>query len=49
VDAEASRTHLGTTYHHFMAESDPERKGESGKDLIRTIFGKDALAEDSIL
>ena len=50
VDAEsAARIHLKTTYRRFMAESDPERKGEAGKDLIRAIFGKDALAEDSIL
>jgi hypothetical protein len=28
-----------------MAESDPERKGQAGKDLIRAIFGKDAIAE----
>ena len=50
VDAEsAARAHLNSTYRRFMAESDPERKGEAGKDLIRAIFGKDALAEDSIL
>jgi hypothetical protein len=50
VDAEsAARTHLNATYRRFMAEADPERKGEAGKDLIRAVFGKDALAEDSIL
>ena len=50
VDAEAeARAHLKTTYQRFMAESDPERKNEAGKDLIRAIFGKDALAEDPIL
>ena len=50
VDAEsAARAHLNTTYRRFMAEADPDRKGEAGKDLIRAIFGKDALAEDSIL
>ena len=50
VDAEsAARVHLNSTYRRFMAESDRERKGEAGKDLIRAIFGKDALAEDSIL
>ena len=37
------------TYRRFMAESDPDRKNDAGKDLIRAIFGKDALAEDSIL
>jgi len=32
-----------------MTEKNPKRKGEAGTDLIRAIFGKDALAEDSIL
>jgi hypothetical protein len=32
-----------------MAEADPARKDEAGKDLIRAIFGKDAIAEDRIL
>jgi hypothetical protein len=39
---------LNATYRRFMSEADPERKGEAGKDLIRAIFGKDAIAEDSI-
>jgi hypothetical protein len=50
VQAEAeARDRLNATYRRFMSEADPERKGEAGKDLIREIFGKDALAEDSIL
>ena len=50
VEAEAeSRANLGATYRRFMAEADPERKNEAGKDLIRAIFGKDAIAEDSLL
>jgi hypothetical protein len=50
VEAEAeARDNLKATYRRFMAEADPERKGEAGKDLIRAIFGKDAIAEDSIL
>jgi hypothetical protein len=32
-----------------MAEADPKRKGEAGEDLIRAVFGKDALAKDTIL
>jgi hypothetical protein len=32
-----------------MAEADPARKSEAGKDLIRAIFGKDAVAEDPLL
>jgi hypothetical protein len=50
VDAEAAaRQNLNTAYRRFMAEADPARKDEAGKDLIRAIFGKDAIAEDRIL
>jgi hypothetical protein len=31
-----------------MAEGDPARKSEVGEDLIRTIFGRAAIAEDSL-
>ena len=49
VEAEAAaRDSLRETYRRFMSEADPERKGEAGKELIRAIFGKDAVAEDSI-
>ena len=46
VERAASRANLGATYRRFMAEGDPERKNEAGKDLIRAIFGNDAIAED---
>lgn len=50
VEAEAAaRDNLKTTYRRFMAEADPERKDEAGKDLIRAIFGKNAIAEGPIL
>jgi hypothetical protein len=50
VEAEAAaRGNLNATYRRFLSEADPERKGEAGKDLVRAIFGKDAIAEDSIL
>jgi hypothetical protein len=50
VEAEAAaRDHLKATYRRFMAEENPQRKGEAGRDLIRAIFGKDAIAEDPIL
>lgn len=50
VDAEAAaRASLNATYRRFLSEADRERKDEAGKDLIRAIFGKDAIAEDSIL
>ena len=31
-----------------MAEADPNKKGESGKDLIRAVFGEDAIEKESI-
>src|SRR5260370_22604374 len=50
VEAEvAARDALNATYRRFLSETNPKRKGEAGKDLIRAIFGKDAIAEDSIL
>jgi len=49
VEAEAAaRTHLNASYRRFMSEADPERKNEAGKDLIRAVFGKDAIAEDPL-
>jgi hypothetical protein len=50
VEAEAAaRDNLRENYDRFMSESDPDRKGDAGKDLIRAIFGKDAIAEDPLL
>jgi hypothetical protein len=49
VEAEAAaRKNLNATYRRFMAEADPGRKDEAGRDLIRAVFGKDAIAEDPI-
>ena len=45
----AARKNLNATYRRFMSEDDPQRKGEAGKDLIRAVFGTDAIAEDTIL
>lgn len=50
VDAEAAaRENLKETYQRFIAESNPKRKEDAGKDLIRAVFGADAIAEDSLL
>jgi len=50
VEADAAeRANLSATYRRFLAEADPQRKNEAGKDLIRAVFGKDAIAEDSLL
>lgn len=51
VRAEAeAKEQLKTSYDRFLEEEeeDPARKDSSGKDLIQAIFGKDAIAEDSI-
>jgi hypothetical protein len=40
---------LKAAYHRFMREQDPVLKEETGKDLMRAIFGKDAIAEDTLL
>jgi len=49
IQAEAeARQQLKATYRDFVNEADPERKNEAGRELIRAIFGKDSLAEDSV-
>ena len=50
VEAErAARRGRSTAYRRFMSEVDPDRRRQAGKDLIRSILGKDAIAEDSLL
>lgn len=44
-----AKEELNSAYRAFLKEQDPPRKDEAGKQLIRAIFGKDAIAEDSIL
>lgn len=49
VEAEtAAREQLNASYRRFLSETDPASKAEAGKDLIRSIFGEDAIAEDSV-
>jgi len=49
VRAEAeAKERLKTSYHRFIAEGDLLLKEEAGRDLIRSIFGEDAIAEDSV-
>ena len=47
ADKEA-RQRLKSAYDRFMKEQTAGKKAEAGKTLIRAIFGKDALAEDSL-
>jgi signal recognition particle subunit SEC65 len=44
-----AKENLKTAYRRFLEEKEPSRKEEAGHDLIRAIFGKDAIAEDSVL
>jgi hypothetical protein len=49
VEAEAAaRARLAAAYEEFMSEADPGKKNEAGKELIQAIFGRDAIAEDSL-
>jgi hypothetical protein len=43
-----AKEQLKTAYRNFIEEAEPERKNEAGRDLIRAIFGKNSIAEDSI-
>jgi hypothetical protein len=31
-----------------MSEADPKKQGQAGRDLIRAVFGEDAIAEDPV-
>ena len=44
-----AKKNLNTAYRRFLKEREPSKKDQAGRDLIRAIFGKDAIAEDSIL
>lgn len=49
VRAEAeAKQQLKAAYRNFVEEAEPGRKNEAGRDLIRAIFGKNPIAEDSI-
>lgn len=49
VRAEAeARENLKAAYRRFINEREPTQKDEAGKDLIRAIFGADAIAEDTL-
>jgi hypothetical protein len=44
-----AKENLTTAYRKFLKEQEPLKKEEAGHELIRAIFGKDAIAKDSIL
>ena len=49
VRAEAdAKEQLKASYLRFIDEKEPALKNQAGVDLIRSIFGTDAIAEDSV-
>src|ERR1700679_25380 len=44
-----AKQQLQAAYRNFVEEAEPDRKNEAGRNLIRAIFGKNSIAEDSIL
>ena len=44
-----AKENLRVAYRRFMEEREPARKEAAGRDLVRAIFGTDALAEDTLL
>jgi hypothetical protein len=45
AEAEANEQ-LEASVRRFINEKDPARKNKAGRDLIRAIFGRNAIAED---
>jgi hypothetical protein len=47
ADRDAEKN-LRISYRRFVKATDDTTKGKAGKDLIRAVFGKDAIAEDPV-
>jgi hypothetical protein len=47
ADLEAKKALRGA-YRRFMDEQEPSAKNDAGKELVRAIFGTDAIAEDTL-
>jgi len=43
-----SMQRFDAAYDRFMEESNLEQKAAAGRELIRSIFGDDAIAEDQV-
>jgi hypothetical protein len=48
AEAEAKQQ-LEAVYRRFVDENESDLKNEAGRDLIRSLFGNDSIAEDSVL
>ncbi len=40
---------LAEAYQRFLNEQNRDAKNEAGKDLVRAVFGADAIAADAIV
>ncbi len=50
VRAEAdAKAQLTASYQRFVQETEPALKNRAGQDLIHALFGRDSIAEDSVL
>ena len=43
-----AKAQLKASFRRFLEEKEPSLKNEAGRDLIRSIFGEDSIAEDSV-
>ena len=43
-----AKQQLKAAYRNFVEASEPEVKNEAGRELIRAVFGNNAIAEDSV-
>lgn len=48
VAEQEEKNNLKASYQRFLSEKDPSKKDAAGRDLIRSIFGDEAIAEDSV-
>src|SRR6266567_1018096 len=44
-----AKDNIKSDYRRFLKKQEPEEKEQAGKDLIRAIFGKAGIAEDTLL
>jgi hypothetical protein len=45
---QSAKDRLDNAYRVFLKERDTAKKEQAGENLIRAIFGKDAIADDSV-
>ena len=43
-----AQANLKASYRRFIEEREPARKEEAAKDLMRAVFGRTAIAEDTL-